>query len=495
MPSFIKWRSDIAYYRTGRWLEYTIMFGIAILLAWVALESNSKAGLIIGAGSLALVVLCLCLYHIEIGVYGMMAFGFLMAFLSRMFMGRLPLDTILLLIPFVLLGILLMRVIRERDTKWITWHPIIFIYLMTVGYTIVESLNPRMDSFLGWLSFFRGTLVFLITLFVFLYIFKNIKNIRFFFKFILGLFLITGLYGCIQQKLGLTSFEYRWLYSTPGVAQLYSLPGQGLRKFSFLTDPANFGTLMATAATGIIILLSGPFKKTKKIILGISIVIILLGMSYSGTRTAYITTVAGIALYIIMTIYRKRTLILAAGAALVLLMILYVPVYSNVTINRIRSAFQPPSSDASYDLRNIHRHEMQPFMHTHPFGNGINTTMGAGKKYNPHNFMAGFPPDNGYFQITLEQGWVGLVLNCLFLFSLLFYAVHYFYTCKNKEIKNYYLVVSAMLFTMILGAYTQFTITSIPQNFVFIALIACIIKLHTFDSPELSKSIILKPYQ
>jgi hypothetical protein len=387
-----------------------------------------------------------------------------------------------------LFGILLIRNIYERKYKLIVGHPIIFVYMVTLGYVVAQAFNPLMGSFLGWLSYFRAVLIVLALLFVFLYIFRTFNGVKSFFKFIFILFFVTALYGCIQHKFGLTSFEKRWLYLTPNKFQLYSLPGQGVRCFSFFTDPANFGTLMSTALIGMIIFSLGPFRRRKKAILGFFSLVVLMGISYSGTRTAYLTLIAGLALYILMTIYEKRSRILAFCAAAGLLLILFLPIYGNVTINRIRSAFQPPSGDASYDLRNLHRHEMQPFLHSHPFGNGVNTTMGAGLEYNPDNFLAGFPPDSSYFQIALEQGWVGLILNCIFYFTILFYSVHYFYKCRNKEIKVYYGAVTAMLFSMMLGAYTQFTISSIPQNFIFIALLACVIKLHTFERAALRKA-------
>jgi hypothetical protein len=414
------------------------------------------------------------------------------AFIERMIPMTVSLDSVLMALPFVLFGTLLIRNIYDRRDKLVVGHPIIFVYMITVGYIMVQAFNPSMGSFLGWLSYFRGILVFLALLVVFLYIFRTFNGVRSFFKFIFIVFFLTAFYGWIQHKFGFTSFENRWIFTTPHVEQLYSLPGEGMRRFSFLTDPANFGTLMSTAALGTIIFSLGPFGKTKKVMLGIFSLVILLGMSYSGTRTAYLTLVAGLSLYVLMTIYQKKTRILAFCAAGMLMLILFLPIYGNITINRIRSAFKSPSEDASYGLRNVHRHEMQPFLHSHPFGNGVNTTMGAGKEYNPNNFLAGFPPDSSYFQIALEQGWVGLLLNCIFYFTILFYAVHYFYKCRNNEIKVYYAALTAMLFSMMLGAYTQFTISSIPQNFVFVALVACVIRLHTFDQAVLLKNKSLK---
>jgi hypothetical protein len=487
MLQISKLRSDFSFNKAGRLAEAVLLLTIAGLIALGTFQGGSKAGLVIAVGSIGLTLLFLCLYHVEAGVYAMLIFAFVIAFIERMIPMDFSLVSVLMALPFVLFTILLIKSIFERRHKLIAGHPVIFIYMVTVGYVIAQTFNPGMDSFLGWLSYFRGVLIFLAILFVFLYIFRNFHGVRFFFKFIFTTLFITGLYGCIQHRFGFTSFETRWIYTNPNVLQLYSLPGAGLRTFSFLSDPANFGTLMSTGALGTIIFALGPFSKMKRIILGFFSLVMVVGMSYSGTRTADITLVGGLALYILMTINEKRSRILAFCAAAGMMLLIFLPIYGNVTINRMRSAFQVPSGDASYDVRNIHRHEMQPFLHTHPFGNGVNTTMGAGNKYNPHNFLAGFPPDSSYFQIALEQGWVGLLLNCIFYFTILFYAVHYFYKCRNREIKVYYGALTVMLFSMMLGAYTQFTISSIPQNFVFMALVAGVIKLHIFDQPVLNK--------
>lgn len=487
MATWSKIRSEFSLSRSGRWYEYILLTIVGLVIAWSVFYISDKIGILIAAACIGLVVFALCFYRMEIGVYGMVILGFLAAFLQRMTAGNLHMDTVLLSLPFLLFAILLFKNIYEHHFEKIPRHPVLFIYLVITAYWIVQLFNTGMNSRLGWLSFMRGAFVSWALILLFLYVLNDLKNVRFFFKFMIGILFITGLYGVIQQKFGFTSFEYRWLNSYSNTANLFSLPGQGIRKFSFLTDPANFGTLMASTAVGLIAMISGPFKKKEKILLVCFIPFVVLGMSYSGTRTASLMLVAGTALYIVMTIYRKSTLILAFSGVLLLAFILFVPIYGNVTINRFRSAFQPPSKDASFDTRTIHRHQMQPFLHSHPFGNGVNTTMGAGSKYNPQNFLAGFPPDSAYFQISLEQGWVGLLLNCIFLLSLLLFATHYFYHCKNSEIKTYYLMMTVMLFSLMLGAFTQFTLTSIPQNFIFAGFIACIIKLHTFDNPELAE--------
>jgi hypothetical protein len=180
-------------------------------------------------------------------------------------------------------------------------------------------------------------------------------------------------------------------------------------------------------------------------------------------------------------------LAIITGASL--LFILYVPIYGNVTLNRFRSAFNEPTDDASYNIRTVHRHMMQSYMYQYPFGGGINTAGAPGEKYNPHHRLAGFPPDSAYFSKALQEGWFGLALQCLFLFMILFYCVHYFYKCRNEEIRTYYASMATMLFASFLGAYAQFTISSVPQSLIFVPFLACIVKLHTFDTPELSKNL------
>lgn len=486
MISLSKIRSDISFYRGWKAVQYGFAILLALLIAAWAFKAGDKIPMLLSVACLGLIVVLFCYAHLETGFYLVVGLGFVVADVERYFMDAYPLTSVLLAIPYLLICLLLFKKMRKKDFKELPWHPVIFLYFLLTAYLIVEIFNPRMNSLLGWLSAFWQKLAYLFLLFISCYIFKDLKSVRFFFKFFIGAVFLTALYGCLQQWFGLTSFDHRWVYDNPIVAALYSLPGSGLRKFSSLTDPANFGTLMAAGALATLVLLvMGPFQKRSKILLGIFTVIMLLGMSYSGTRTANLMLVAGIALYILMTIYQKKTKIFAISVGMIFLFILYAPIYGNITLNRFRTAFTSrPSENASYETRLIHRRMMQPYMHEHPLGGGVNTSGVPGRKYNPHHFLAGFPPDGAYFSIALETGWVGLVLNCIFFFVILFYCVHYFYKCKNLEIKAYYAAMTLFLFSLFLGADAQFTMSPVPQSLIFVPLLAVIAKLHTFDAPD-----------
>lgn len=489
MVNIGKIRSGFAYYKAGRWMEYILFSIVAIAMAFCVVDLRFEFNLLLLVASIGLGILILCFYNIQIGLYGMIGLGFLVGFLDRLVMGRFQLTSLVLMLPYLLIFIILIKSRLENKRKWIIWHPIVVFYLVTTAYLIVQLFNPQMTSFVGWISYFRGRLTYVFLMFVLMYVLTDLRKIRFYFIFIFGAIFITALYGCFQQWFGFTSFEWRWLTVDPRVLHLYSLPGGQVRTFSFLTDPANYGTLMASGGLGTLLLSFGPFKKGIKALLIASSVIIFLGMSYSGTRTAYAMLPAGLGLYILMTIYNKKTIIFSLFAGVIFLALLYLPIYGSVTLNRFRSAFQPPSEDASYNVRTIHRHMMQPYIHAHPFGGGVNTTAGPGKKYNPRHVLAGFPPDSGYFSIALQTGWVGLLFECIYFFLILFYCVHYFYKCSNIEIKTYYAVIASMLFSLMLGAYAQFTISSIPQGFVFVPFIICIIRLHAFEKSNVITQI------
>lgn len=490
MSSISRFRSDSDFYNARRAAEYIVGIVFAVFIALVTFRVSLKIPLLLCILGMILLVALLCFLNVTIGFYLFISIGFLVADAERYFLGQYTFSSAVLAIPYFLICVILFKEIRRKDFSWLPRHPLIYFYFLDTAYLLIEVFNPQMDSLLGWLSAFWQKMTFLFLVFIACYIFRDLKRIRTFFKFFLIVIFITALYGCIQQWYGLTSFDQRWINDNPAIAALYSLPGEGLRKFSFLTDPANFGTLMASSALAMIALLVlAPYKRKNKVLLGSLILVVLLAMSYSGTRTANLMLAAGLVIFILMTIYQKRTKIMGIAVGLIFLFVLYAPIYGNVTLNRFRSAFtSSPTGDASYDIRLIHRRMMQPYLHKHPFGGGVNTAGVPGRKYNPHHFLAGFPPDGAYFAVALDTGWVGLALNCAFFFLILFYCVHYFYKCRNPEIKAYYAAMTVFLFSSFVGADAQFTVGSVPQILIFIPMLSVIVKLHTFDVPQISSA-------
>ena len=91
-------------------------------------------------------------------------------------------------------------------------------------------------------------------------------------------------------------------------------------------------------------------KPLNKYILIIGSIIMMMGMSYSGTRTANAMLVGGIGLFVLLTINKRSTKIFAFFALMAFLFIMYAPIYSSAAILRFRTSFSG-SEDASYNVR------------------------------------------------------------------------------------------------------------------------------------------------
>jgi hypothetical protein len=193
--------------------------------------------------------------------------------------------------------------------------------------------------------------------------------------------------------------------------------------------------------------------------------------------------VAGIALYGVMTLYERRTILFMSFCALMLTAILVAPVYDNVIINRVRSTFEP-STDNSALVRDMNRHTVQPYIYRHPIGGGIYTCGNLGVLYNPGHYLSFFPPDSGYMQILMDQGYIGLILTLSFYFVILRTGIRHFYRVKDPEIKTQYVATLVFIFTLMAGQISQMAIPMYPSVFYMYAGFALLLKMHYFDGSE-----------
>ena len=181
-----------------------------------------------------------------------------------------------------------------------------------------------------------------------------------------------------------------------------------------------------------------------------------------------------------MNINQGRTILFSVFVFLSFLCLMYLPINSNNTINRIRSTFEF-SDDASLNVRDVNRASIQPYIYQHPFGGGLNTSGGLGKKYNAGHILAGFPPDSGYVKAAIETGWVGLFLLCIIYFVTLHYGVVSYFWCKNKILKSYLIASVVCVFTFVIAQYGQEATDQIPGFFLFYSCFAVFIKARHID--------------
>jgi cell division protein FtsW (lipid II flippase) len=210
-------------------------------------------------------------------------------------------------------------------------------------------------------------------------------------------------------------------------------------------------------------------------------VFLALGMLYSGTRTTTIMLPTGIALYSLMTIRNKTTLITLFVSFLVATFLMIAPIDSPA-LNRMRSTFN--SEDESLNVRDENRHFIQPYIYDHPLGGGIAASGVEGMRFNPDHPLAGFPPDSGLLKIALDMGWIGLALTVIFYLMILYTGIQYYYRMHNEEYKKYIIAITTSLFSVMVTQYSQVSIGQIPNALFFYGAIALFKRLLEFDERE-----------
>ena len=421
------------------------------------------------------------LINYEFGFYVSIILGFIIFFIGRLTEDAIPTALIVdLQIICTFIGLIVYKVVHKESFFKNSTHLITYAYLIYTVYLFIQLFNPYMHSAEGWVLVFRKFLQFMMVYFIAMNIFRTYKKIRFFLMFWAGCALFAGAYGCYQEWFGLFDFEMNWIWAVPGRAGLYQLDGGGFRKFSTLSGPAAYGIIMAASALLLAILTLKQKVFSKRILLLIATVFVVLGMGYAGTRTAYFIFSAGSVLYILMTITNRSTLITAALFFMGFAVIMWGPIYGNSTVNRIRTTFD--TDDSSLEVRDVNRAKIQPYIYSHPIGGGVATSGIQGEQYNPTHELSGFPPDSGFIKTAIETGWVGFFFQCLLYCLILLSGVRVFYRSTDQTSKLYSLAAVVTIFSFVISQYGQVSIGQIPDFFLFYSLVAIIVALHQINT-------------
>ncbi len=69
--------------------------------------------------------------------------------------------------------------------------------------------------------------------------------------------------------------------------------------------------------------------------------------------------------------------------------------------------------------------------------------------------MAGFPPDSGYLRTALEQGWIGLIIVCLYLYMIMHYSITNYFKARDDVDKLLLIGLAGAFFAVVVGQYAQ----------------------------------------
>ena len=458
------------------WLFLSIL-GLIMLYLTVLVDYRIGPAVVVSFGFI--LILILILKYPFFGFYFLIFFASVTTTIDRLV--NLPLASgvfVDVLLYFELISVISKYRLKKNIDHRFWSNPISIGLIVLFAYYLIELFNPSMLSPLGWLSFIRKQVSYLVFFCICYCLLDTRARIIYFVRFMIGLSTLLALYACKQQWFGYAGFELRAIGTGSGLSLL--LQGGLLRKFSVFSDPATSGILFAAISMICVILFIRTDKRKERIWLAVAAIPNLLAYSYSGTRTATMMIIVGITLYCLSTLNERRT-IHFLGFSITIFAFLYLLPYQNPITSRIRSTFEG-TRDESAALRDYNRHQVQPYIQDHPIGGGIYTCGFEGPKYNEGHYLEFLQPDSGYMKTLAEQGAVGLALLLIFYFVLMRYGFYYFFRVKDPEIRNYYIALLIMIFTLIVAQYAQMAITQSPVILFFYAILVIFIKLADFDT-------------
>jgi putative inorganic carbon (HCO3(-)) transporter len=405
------------------------------------------------------VIYCIVVYP-KFGIIVLLVMAYMLFVIAQLGIDG-PIGTMMDALQVLLVLGVLIKI--KRDNNWAIFKsPITTVILIWLGYNLLEIGNPAASSRLAWVYTIRSVAVVALSYFVFMYNIHSVKYIRVLFIVLGILSFIGAAYGFKQEYIGFNQHEQDYL-NTPGIPALLFIDGHW-RKFSIFSDPVAFAYNMVMPSIFIICMITMRIKLWQKVALGILALFFLDAMLFSGTRGANVLIPGALFLFAILK-YNKQILIFTGAAAVFILFLINVPT-SNPNLRRFQTAFKP-NNDDSYNLRKMNQKRIQPYILTHPLGGGLGATGEWGKRFAPGSYLATFPPDSGYIRVAVEQGWIGLILFCTFMFVILRTGINNYYLIENEELKTYCLAMTLIIFAYNLANFPQEALVQFPSNILF----------------------------
>lgn len=465
--------------RTIRVITFCILLLLALIAGYLAANGLSFVTFGFAAVLVGGLVVHSCLFYPLRGCYILMFIGFFTAYPSRILNKSLPISTFVeVLVLFLFIGTYWNAKKDENQKGYLMKYSVSLMLIIYILYYAIEAFNPNIENISGWLFASKRFAIQILFYIVAYKLFNTPQRFKDFLKFWIIMAFIAAVYGCYQQWFGLFQFE---LNSIDEHEWGLLFQGGSIRKFSFLEGVGTFGNLSGGMAVLTVILAINEKERLKKYKLFFVSIILFLGMSYSGTRTTTVMLPAGIALYILMTLKNRATLITMMVTIISLLFLIYAPI-DNPTLNRMRSTFD--SKDESLNVRSINRKSIQPYIYAHPIGGGVATSGVDGMRFYPTHRLAGFPPDSGLLMLALDIGWIGLIISIMPFLMFLYQGIHYYFKIKNKEYRKYIVAITCSIFSIVVTLYAQVSIGNMPTVFFIFGVMSLFKRLMEFDQKE-----------
>ena len=459
-------------------LGYLLMALVALAIAWGIGHHGWRTAIWLLTVVMVAPALIGATFHLRFGLWVLTGLAFLVPQVHR-WAPSLPVTVLIDIAIGALLFGLFLRQIRLRNWEPVR-SPVTFMILFWSGYCLFQLINPHLPAALAWLTAVRSVGGWMWVFFPALFALRGIRDLSLLVNAWLALMVAAALYGLWQAGAGLSSGEWDWIMTDYDRFEGFYLD-EGFRMFSFLDDPATFGVLMAGGAMLSLGLMFGRWIRwPRRLLLGLSALLMVAAMVFSGTRTAFVALPGAYLLLMLLTL--RRGVWLGALGFILAGAFLYFWPGEQAHIERIRSAFLPRTA-TSLQVRLENQAYIQPYVQENPIGAGLGSTGTVGQRYAPYTLLSQFPPDSGYVRIAVEMGWVGLALYLALLFTILAVGVRSYFRLRDPRLRTYSLALLGMSFVFLLANYPQEVLTSLPAGILFFLAAGFLVQMRHWDQP------------
>lgn len=380
------------------------------------------------------------------------------------------------LLEFALLAIAIIDFKESRFER--TRNIMLFALVVWCAFCTLEVLNNTCGLGINVGAWYTGArLIAFQMLYIFLVFSIYISNPRILTQYLFlwgGLALFAVFWAWKQQNIGLTNYEYGWLYYGPGGNTHLLQAGTLIRYWSIYSDAANYGIAMASTGVAFIIFgITSKIRKFKYLFLFIGIICIW-GMFPSGTRTALPCAGVGFFLYIFLSKSFKIAIPFTILFAIGVFFLVFTNIGNgNQQIRRMRSAFD--KKDASANLRSINQATMKKYMKEAPWGIGVGMGMDNVPANNKYRRMATIAPDSEYVFIWLHTGVIGITIFLITTAIILLGACRIvFFKLESPSLRGIGAGLCCAFASQQLGAYGNQVLMQYPNGLVFYGAITIV---------------------
>lgn len=455
-------------------MGYLALITIAIGIGFIIPKIGITGGVMLFALIVGIPALGACLFSPMFGICISLVVGLFIGFITKYV--NAPFGMALDALLFVMFFGLLIQQVKERDFSFAR-SPISFTILIWVFYNLIQVLNPEASSRLAWVFTVRTMAGLILLYFIACSAFNSLARIKFIIKYIIGLALLSALYGLNQEFIGFTSGEEIWLAADEKRYQLIVQWGR-IRPFSFFSDPTTFGIFMSYMGTFCWVMAYGPLSWPKRIALIIAGLLMFIVMVFAGSRTPFVLVPFGFVIFTMMTL--RKEILIGAGCCLLLFTAAMMKSTSNPVIYRVQSAFSS-SSDDTMDVRHQSQVKVRPYIYAHPFGAGLGSTGVWGARFSPDNWLSQIQHDSAFVRVAVELGYIGMLLFAFFLISIVRVATYYYLRVKDPFIKTVYLAITVVIFQLTLASFPQEAIPILPTSLIFYCFLGILVRIKDFD--------------